>query len=75
MECDAQKVEEMVLALLGVFEFEDGRVWKRYDFDMMEALHAKGYITAPRGRTESIHLKEEGLRLAKLLAASHFGRT
>ena len=29
MRYDMVKVEELVLALLGVFEFENGRVWKR----------------------------------------------
>lgn len=71
---DREKIEELVLALLGVFEFEHGRVWKRYDFDVMEALHAKGFITDPRNRTESAHLTPEGLAKAKELAARHFGR-
>lgn len=33
---DEKKVAEMVLALLGVFEFENGRVWKRIDFAVMD---------------------------------------
>ena len=73
MEYDASKVEEVVLALLGVFEFEQGRVWKRYDFEVMDALHEKGYITAPRNRNESVHLTEQGLQIAKRLAQKHFG--
>ena len=32
MKYDPAKLEEMVLALLGAFEFENGRAWKRYDF-------------------------------------------
>jgi hypothetical protein len=32
---DDQKIEDAVLALLGVFEFDNGRAWKRYDFDSM----------------------------------------
>jgi hypothetical protein len=36
------KVEEVVLGLLGVFEFENGRIWKRFDFDVMDSLHSKG---------------------------------
>lgn len=71
---DSDKVEELVLALLGVFEFEQGCVWKRYDFDVMHALHAKGFISDPRNRNESVHLTPEGLTRAKDLAARHFGR-
>ena len=47
MSYSEDKVEEIILALLGVFEFENGRVWKRYDFACMEALHAKGFICDP----------------------------
>lgn len=73
MEYDKAKIEEALLALLGVFEFENGRVWKRYDFATMDALHAKGLISEPRGRQESVDLTDEGMRLAKELAVKHFG--
>lgn len=73
MKYDMVKVEEAVLALLGVFEFENGRVWKRYDFATMDGLHEKGFITEPHGRQESVYLTDEGLRRAKELAAVYFG--
>lgn len=73
MKYDMAKVEEALLALLGVFEFENGRVWKRYDFATMDGLHEKGLITEPHGLQESVYLTEEGLRRAKELAAKHFG--
>lgn len=73
MKYDMVKVEEALLALLGVFEFENGRVWKRYDFATMDALHEKGLITEPRSRQESVYLTDEGLRRAKELAVRHFG--
>ena len=69
---DTAKVEEAVLALLGVFEFENGRVWKRFDFDVMDSLHAKGYITDPESRRESVYLTGEETALAKRLANAHF---
>jgi hypothetical protein len=75
MEYDTAKLEEAVLALLGAFEFENGRAWKRYDFAIMESLHKKGYITDPRGNRESVHLTEAGMGAAKGLAKSHFGQT
>ncbi|RZL96544.1 MAG: hypothetical protein EOP82_00470 [Variovorax sp.] len=73
MDYDKARIEEVLLALLGVFEFENGRVWKRYDFSTMDALHAKGLITEPHGRQESVWLTEEGMRLAKEMAARYFG--
>ncbi|MDR6963502.1 DUF6429 family protein [Shewanella putrefaciens] len=72
MKYDDEKISEVILALLGVFEFENGRVWKRVDFSVMDALFEKGYITNPKGKTESIYLTEEGLKLAKVLAKKHF---
>ena len=74
MEYDERRIEEVVLALLGVFEFDKGRVWKGYDFGVMGALHAKGYITDPRGAAKSVYLTDEGLLRAKQLAAVHFGK-
>lgn len=73
MRYDEAKVEDTVLAMLGVFEFEEGCVWKRIDFGVMDALHAKGYITDPRGHRESVYLTAEGMAAAKRLAGSHFG--
>lgn len=41
MKYDDQKISEVVLALLGVFEFENGRAWKRIEFSVMEELFEK----------------------------------
>ena len=73
MRYDMVKVEEAVLALLGVFAFDNGRVWKRYDFATMDGLHEKGLITEAHGRQESVSLTDEGMRRAKELAAKYFG--
>lgn len=69
---DSQKVEDAVLALLGAFEFENGRIWKRFDFSVMESLAEKGYITNPRGRAESAYLTPDGFARAKELANKMF---
>jgi hypothetical protein len=73
MQYDDAKIEDTVLALLGAFEFDNGRAWKRFDFDVMEALFAKGLITDPRGKQESVYLTEAGLVKARSLAQSMFG--
>ena len=72
MNYNKSKIDEVVLALLGAFEFENGRVWKRIDFAVMDRLHEYGYITNPHGKQESVYLTEEGLALAKGLAAKYF---
>lgn len=70
---DPKKIENAVLALLGAFEFDHGRAWKRYDFDVMDALAEQGFISDPRRGTESVALSETGLARAKLLAQQLFG--
>jgi predicted transcriptional regulator len=71
---DESKIDEVVLALLGATEFENGRVWKRIDFGVMDRLHEQGYITDPKGKQESVRLTEKGLALAKTLASKYFAR-
>jgi hypothetical protein len=47
------KVDEMVLALLYLTMFNDKRgfrAWKGYDWDALDRLHAKGYISDQRAR-------------------------
>ncbi|MGN6829977.1 DUF6429 family protein [Paucibacter sp. M5-1] len=73
MEYNNAKLQDAVLALLGAFEFDNGRVWKRYDFSVMDDLHKQGLITDPRGHRESVHLTEAGRLKAKTLAEQFFG--
>ena len=72
MNYNQSRIDEMVLALLGASAFENGRVWKRIDFAVMDRLYEKGYITNPHGKQESVRLTEGGLPLAKQLAAKYF---
>lgn len=70
---DPKKIEEAVLALLGAFQFDNGRAWKRFDFDVMQSLADQGLISDPRGKAESVHLTPEGMARAKALADRLFG--
>ena len=45
MEYDEDKIDEMVLALLRLGLHEECRVWKGHDWDAMDRLHSKGYIS------------------------------
>ena len=47
MEVDTEKVDEAVLALLYLGLHETARAWKSFDWEAMERLHVKGYITSP----------------------------
>lgn len=73
---DRERVDEVVLALLYLNAFEDHfavRAWKSFDWDAMDRLHEKGYISDPKSKAKSIVLTEEGLKLAEELFEKHFG--
>ena len=58
MEYDRDKVDEMVLALLWLTPSGDGRAWKGHDWEAMERLHARGYISDPKSKAKSVVLTE-----------------
>ena len=74
MDYDRDKVDEIVLALLWLTLAGDGRVWKGHDWDALDRLHAKGYISDPKSKAKSVALSEKGERLARELFERHFGR-
>ena len=67
MELDTEKIDEAVLALLYLTLHDRYRVWKSMDWDAMNRLHDKGYITDPVGKAKSVALTDEGLREAERL--------
>jgi hypothetical protein len=76
MEYDKEKVDEMVLALLYLTTFEEKfgcRTWKGMDWDAMNRLHEKGYISDPKTKAKSVILSEEGTKLSEELFKKHFG--
>ena len=77
MEYDRDKVDEVVLALLWLTAFEEGawgaRAWKSHDWDVLDRLHAKGYISDPKTKAKSVVLSEDGIERARALFERHFG--
>ena len=53
MEYDREKVDETVLALLWLTLEGDGRAWKGHDWDALERLHERGYISDPKSKAKS----------------------
>jgi hypothetical protein len=75
MEYDRDKIDEMVLALLYLTTFKNDsgyRAWKGMDWDVMDRLHAKGYIGNPKSKAKSVALSDEGIRLSEELFRKHF---
>ena len=76
MDYDHDKVDEITLALLWLTSFKDPvgvRAWKGQHWDTMDRLHAKSFISDPKGKTKSVVLTEEGEKLSRELFAKHFG--
>lgn len=76
MEYDADRLDEIVLALLHLNSFTDHgitRAWKGFDWDSLERLHFKGLISDPRSRARSVVLSDEGARLSRELFTKHLG--
>ncbi|HEY3627743.1 MAG TPA: DUF6429 family protein [Terracidiphilus sp.] len=74
MEFDNDKIDDMVLALLWLTEHDDGRTWKGHDWDAMDRLHQKGYISDPRGKAKSVVFTEEGGKRSEELFKRYFSR-
>jgi hypothetical protein len=67
MALDSDKIDEAVLALLLLGLHDGNRVWKGFDWEAMNRLNDKGFISDPRGKTKSVVFTEAGLREAQRL--------
>jgi hypothetical protein len=76
MDVDEEKLEQTVLALLYLNSFEEGngrRAWKGFPWNVMNQLHAKGYISDPANKNKSVWLSEKGVKLSEELFEKLFG--
>jgi len=67
MDFNSDQVDEAVLALLYLTLHDGARAWKSFDWDAMNRLHEKGYISNPVGKAKSVVLTEEGLKESERL--------
>lgn len=64
-------------AALGVMYFglHDGpRTWKGFAWELLDRLHAKGYISDPVGRAKSVVLTDKGLERSMQVVRENFAR-
>ena len=73
MSYDQTRIDEAVLALLVAFNFEGGRTWKGFDFEVMNRLYAQGLIDNPKSKNKSVWLTPEGLEKGRKIAERLFG--
>jgi len=74
MDYDPDKVDETVLALLYLTIHDGARAWKSFDWEAMNRLHEKGYISNPVGKAKSVILTEKGLKESERLFKKLFGK-
>src|SRR3989442_1283018 len=74
---DWKKVEEMTLALMHLTSFDEHgavRTWKGHDWEVLNRLHERGWISNPVSKAKAVALTEEGARLSNELFEKHFLR-
>jgi hypothetical protein len=76
-EYDLEKIDEVIMALLYLNVSKGGpdamRAWKSFDWDAMDRLYEKGYISDPKSKAKSVLFSEEGMNRAADLFEKYFG--
>lgn len=70
MNIDEEKIEDTVLALLQLTAHGDRfgmRTWKGHDWEVMDRLHQKGWISDPKGKAKSVVFTDEGWKRSQRL--------
>ena len=62
---------DLVLALMQLTLHDEGRAWKSFDWDVMNHLHERGFITDPRGKAKSVVLTAKGLARSREMFAKY----
>ena len=74
MELDDDKIDEAVLALLLLGRHDGDQAWKGFDWEAMNRLHEKGFISDPHGKAKSVVFTKEGLIEAERLLKKMFSK-
>jgi len=77
MDIDYDKIDDCTLALLYLVTSQDkygARAWKSFDWETMNRLHQKGYISDPKSKAKSVMVSEEGLARSRELFEQLFAK-
>ena len=77
MEINNEELDEFVLALLYLTAFNENdyyRAWKGYDWDTLDRLYEKGYISDPKSKAKSVVFSDEGYNKSKELFIKLFAK-
>jgi hypothetical protein len=76
MKYDTEKIDETTLALLYLVTWQEKYgicAWKSFEWDTMNRLHEKGWISDPKSKAKSVVMTEEGHRKSEELFQGLFG--
>lgn len=71
MSYDRERATELVLALMQLTVHERVRTWKSYDWDVMNDLFERGYISDPRSKAKSVVLTDAGMQRSQEMFAKY----
>ena len=77
MKYDTEKIDEATLALLYLVTWREKygiRAWKSFEWETMDRLHKKGWISDPKSKAKSVAMTEEGYQKAEELFQKFFGK-
>jgi hypothetical protein len=74
MDLDDDRIDDAVLALLHLGVHDHGRAWKSFDWNAMNRLYEKGYISDPVGKAKSVVFTDEGEAKSLELLRKLFGK-
>ena len=72
MTLDNDEIDRAIVALLYLGLHDVDRAWKGFDWEAMNRLHEKGFISDPRGKAKSVAFTEDGLIEARRLLQELF---
>jgi Domain of unknown function (DUF6429) len=74
MTYDRERAAELVLALMQLTVHDGCRTWKSYDWDVMNDLCERGYISDPRSKAKSVVLTETGMQQSQEMFTKYLAR-
>jgi hypothetical protein len=72
---DLERVDEAALALMLLGLHDGWRTWKGFDWEVLNRLHEKGFITDPKSKAKSVVFTEVGMRESQRLFTERFRRS
>ena len=71
MAFNQERAGDLVLALMQLTLHDERRTWKSYDWNIMNDLCERGFISDPRTKAKSVVLTAEGLERSREMFARY----